>query len=288
MSLFSSLQVSASGMSAQRTRAEILVENMANAETTRTPEGGPYKRKDVVFTSDRQASPFSAVFQSELSQGVPVDARCLDCKAIRELLQPLIAQAGRSEHEHARDHATHEQLGRDQASLDRLAEAHLVGEQDPRTEPAKNRHRRLQLMREEIDLRRSRSSQRSGRAVTRDQGAAGAAPGDRAHDPRPRRASDRLDSVKGNEDAALETHLRQREAAQRDNLAVLVRADVHDAPPRTAHHHEIARPNTRVVVSVRWRNLHRASATRAQIVRRAFGAPSEIKNLRLASGRRGG
>ena len=40
MSLFASLQVSASGMSAQRTRAEMLVENMANAETTRTPEGG--------------------------------------------------------------------------------------------------------------------------------------------------------------------------------------------------------------------------------------------------------
>ena len=39
MSLFSSLQVSASGMAAQRTRAELLVENMANAETTRTPGG---------------------------------------------------------------------------------------------------------------------------------------------------------------------------------------------------------------------------------------------------------
>ncbi|MEQ1947286.1 MAG: flagellar basal body rod protein FlgC [Bryobacteraceae bacterium] len=72
MSLFSSLQVSASGMSAQRTRAEILVENMANAETTRTPEGGPYRRKDVVFSSDIQASPFSAAFQNELGMGVKV------------------------------------------------------------------------------------------------------------------------------------------------------------------------------------------------------------------------
>jgi flagellar basal-body rod protein FlgC len=72
MSLFSSLQVSASGMAAQRTRAEMLVENMANAETTRTPEGGPYRRKDVVFSTDIQASPFSAVFQQELSQGVRV------------------------------------------------------------------------------------------------------------------------------------------------------------------------------------------------------------------------
>src|SRR5215831_17843797 len=72
MSLFSSLQVSASGMAAERARAEILVENMANAETTRTPEGGPYRRKDVVFSSDLQASPFSAVFQNELAEGVRV------------------------------------------------------------------------------------------------------------------------------------------------------------------------------------------------------------------------
>jgi flagellar basal-body rod protein FlgC len=61
-------------MSAQRTRAELLVENMANAETTRTPEGGPYRRKDVVFTSDTQSSPFSSVFQSEMGQGVSVGA----------------------------------------------------------------------------------------------------------------------------------------------------------------------------------------------------------------------
>src|SRR5258708_37111460 len=72
MSLFSAMQVSASGMSAQRTRAEMLVENMANAETTRTPEGGPYRRKDVVFTTDIQASPFSAAFQRELGTGVKV------------------------------------------------------------------------------------------------------------------------------------------------------------------------------------------------------------------------
>ena len=72
MSLFAALQVSASGMQAERTRAETLVENMANAETTRTPEGGPYKRKDVVFSSELQESPFSAVFQNELATGVTI------------------------------------------------------------------------------------------------------------------------------------------------------------------------------------------------------------------------
>jgi flagellar basal-body rod protein FlgC len=70
MSLFSVLSVSASGMSAQRARAELLVENLANSETTRTPEGGPYRRKDAVFTSSPQTSPFAAVFQTEMGSGV--------------------------------------------------------------------------------------------------------------------------------------------------------------------------------------------------------------------------
>jgi len=68
MSLFSLLSVSASGMSAQRARAELLVENLANAETTRTPEGGPYRRKDTVFTTQPAESPFSSIFESQLSR----------------------------------------------------------------------------------------------------------------------------------------------------------------------------------------------------------------------------
>jgi flagellar basal-body rod protein FlgC len=67
MSLFSTLSVSASGMAAQRARAEVLAENLANAETTRTPEGGPYRRKDVVFSAGAQVAPFSSVFDQALS-----------------------------------------------------------------------------------------------------------------------------------------------------------------------------------------------------------------------------
>jgi flagellar basal-body rod protein FlgC len=70
MSLLSALSVSASGMAAQRTRAELLVENMANAETTRTPEGGPYRRKEAIFTCAPQNSAFGAVFQTEVASGV--------------------------------------------------------------------------------------------------------------------------------------------------------------------------------------------------------------------------
>jgi flagellar basal-body rod protein FlgC len=53
-------------MAAQRARAEVLVENLANAETTRTPEGGPYQRKDVVFESAGVSSPFASVFDSQV------------------------------------------------------------------------------------------------------------------------------------------------------------------------------------------------------------------------------
>jgi flagellar basal-body rod protein FlgC len=63
MSLFGAISISASGMEAQRSRAELITENLANADTTRTPEGGPYKRKDAVFT----ATPVSYSFADQLS-----------------------------------------------------------------------------------------------------------------------------------------------------------------------------------------------------------------------------
>jgi flagellar basal-body rod protein FlgC len=74
MSLFQVLSIGESGMAAQRTRAELLTENLANSETTRTPEGGPYRRKDAVFESADSTSPFSSVFsaQMEATGGVRV------------------------------------------------------------------------------------------------------------------------------------------------------------------------------------------------------------------------
>src|SRR5579862_5443711 len=67
MSLLSALSVSASGLSAQRTRTELLVENLANSETTRTEEGGPYRRKDAIFSSASVPSAFAAELDNELS-----------------------------------------------------------------------------------------------------------------------------------------------------------------------------------------------------------------------------
>jgi flagellar basal-body rod protein FlgC len=58
MSLNRALGICAAGLSAQRTRMEIVASNLANARTTRTPEGGPYKRKEPVFTADPVPSNF--------------------------------------------------------------------------------------------------------------------------------------------------------------------------------------------------------------------------------------
>ena len=60
MGLFDMLSVSASGLSAERQRAEVASTNLANAETTHTDTGGPYVRKEVVF-SGSNPSPFSTV-----------------------------------------------------------------------------------------------------------------------------------------------------------------------------------------------------------------------------------
>lgn len=79
MSLFTSLSVSSSGMAAQRTRAEVLVENLANAETTRTPEGGPYRRKNVTFEATPSVGSFGSLFASEVqASGVNVSEVSLD------------------------------------------------------------------------------------------------------------------------------------------------------------------------------------------------------------------
>jgi flagellar basal-body rod protein FlgC len=56
MNLFDSLTVSGSALAAERQRSEIVTANLANAETTHTDTGGPYRRKEVVFHSSGASS----------------------------------------------------------------------------------------------------------------------------------------------------------------------------------------------------------------------------------------
>ncbi|RJQ82970.1 MAG: flagellar basal body rod protein FlgC [Desulfobacteraceae bacterium] len=67
MSLLDALQTSASGLSAQRLRMNLIASNLANVNTTRTEQGGPYKRKDAVFKADPQATGFNEVLSRKLT-----------------------------------------------------------------------------------------------------------------------------------------------------------------------------------------------------------------------------
>ena len=80
MSLFGAISVSASGMEAQRARAEIITENLANADTTRTPEGGPYRRKDAVFTTTEVGASFGDMLSAATgaNNGVAVSDITID------------------------------------------------------------------------------------------------------------------------------------------------------------------------------------------------------------------
>lgn len=55
MDYFAAMKISGSGLAAQRTRVDVATSNLANAESTRGPDGGPYKRRDPIL----EAVPFS-------------------------------------------------------------------------------------------------------------------------------------------------------------------------------------------------------------------------------------
>lgn len=82
MDLLGILQVSASGLSAERTRLQTVSSNIANAETTRTPEGGAYRRKVPVFRADPAGDTFGSLLDQKLRKpvvaNVVADARELD------------------------------------------------------------------------------------------------------------------------------------------------------------------------------------------------------------------
>src|SRR5262249_16341040 len=91
MSIFSMFAVSGSGMEAQRLRAQLLVENIANAETTRTAEGGPYRRKDANFSTQTLDELEPASFDSHLTQaitGVTVGSGRVDDRSPQLRYQP--------------------------------------------------------------------------------------------------------------------------------------------------------------------------------------------------------
>ncbi len=83
--------ISASGMEAQRYRMNVIASNLANAETTRGEFGGPYRRKDVLFSS-RPASDFSGYFRASMqdqnSSMVKVTGVVEDTRPLKRAYEP--------------------------------------------------------------------------------------------------------------------------------------------------------------------------------------------------------
>ena len=91
MSFFKSMGISSSGLAAQRLRMNVVSANLANAQTTRTDEGGPYKRRDVVFSAIPTGKSFEDFLDGTTNtqlRKVQVTGIHEDTKAPRRVLDP--------------------------------------------------------------------------------------------------------------------------------------------------------------------------------------------------------
>jgi len=90
MNLFAMLEVSGSALTAERQRAEVVTSNLANQETTRTAEGGPYQRQLVVFHTRRMPRfpLLLAGLGSAAARGVQVEQVLADPRPPLERYQP--------------------------------------------------------------------------------------------------------------------------------------------------------------------------------------------------------
>ncbi len=68
MDFLTSLKISSSGLAAHKKRMAAISSNIANAQTTRTAEGGPYRKKEVVFGSEPARETFSEILEGELGE----------------------------------------------------------------------------------------------------------------------------------------------------------------------------------------------------------------------------
>jgi flagellar basal-body rod protein FlgC len=90
MDLYDAMHTSASGLSAQRLRMNLISANLANVNTTRTPEGGPYRRKEVVFSAVPKAASFGELMKARQAK-TPCEVRPL--KIIEDQRPPVVKYA---------------------------------------------------------------------------------------------------------------------------------------------------------------------------------------------------
>ena len=77
MDFLSAIRISTSGLNAQRTRINVVSSNLANINTTRTPEGGPYRKKEVIVSAIPAKDKFGQELQSTL-EGKLKEAKASD------------------------------------------------------------------------------------------------------------------------------------------------------------------------------------------------------------------
>ncbi len=87
MNFLISLEISSSGLAAQRKRMDVISSNLANIETTRTAEGGPYRRKMVVMGTKQTELSFDCVLDSEL-EGVRIEEVVEDESPLKKVFNP--------------------------------------------------------------------------------------------------------------------------------------------------------------------------------------------------------
>ena len=86
--MYDVMDVLANGLSAARLRINVLASNIANADTTKTPEGGPYKRRDVVQVAVPASGSFSSVLDKMSLYKPTIQAVIADQSAPRKVYQP--------------------------------------------------------------------------------------------------------------------------------------------------------------------------------------------------------
>lgn len=86
--IFSAANISASGMAAERVRMDVISQNVANASATRTPEGGPYRRRQVLFATALQSAIGGQSFDDHSLGGVQVLGVEEDRSAFKMVHQP--------------------------------------------------------------------------------------------------------------------------------------------------------------------------------------------------------
>src|SRR5689334_19418186 len=94
MDFFSSMDISASALSAERTRMNLISSNLANVNSTTSEEGGPYRRRDAVFAASAAPGSFGAALgKASQARGVQITQILQDQNPPRLQFEPNNPQA---------------------------------------------------------------------------------------------------------------------------------------------------------------------------------------------------